>query len=225
MSDLIIKGRSKVAEIVGVTVNGLIKMEQRGLPISRKRTGATDANEYHLPAVFQWLKNDQARQILTSQHDESVTDLARRRAKAEARRAEIEVSKLEASVVEVVLVRRGLESVILNQRTNLLGLPAQIGREIDEPEVRLRVVAIADRKVREVLQVMAAYDPVVDPGDTSGAGDDGDSVDHPADAPAAEAHDQPVGRAKKVSQSGRRRVGQVEKRNRAVPHRDHGRSL
>lgn len=225
MSDLIIKGRSKLAEIVGVTVNGLIKMEQRGLPISKKRTGATEANEYHLPTVFQWLKNDQARQILSSQHDESVTDLARRRAKAEARRAEIEVSKLEASVVEVMLVRRGLESVILNQRTNLLGLPAQIGREIDEPEVRVRVVAIADRKVREVLQVMAAYDPVIDPGDASGTSDDGDSVDHPADALATETHDQSVGRAKTVSQPRRRSVGQVAKRHRAVPHGDHGCSL
>ena len=225
MSELVIKGRAKVAEIVGVTVNGLIKMEQRGLPIAKKRTGATDANEYHLPAVFQWLKNDQARQILTSQSAESVTDLARRRAKAEARRAEIEVAKLEASVVEVMLVRRGLESVILNQRTNLLGLPAQIGREIDEPDVRVRVVSIADRKVREVLQVLAAYDPVIDPGDASGAGDDGDPVDHPADAPAAETHDQPVGRTKKVSEPRRRSVGKVAKRHRAVPHGDHGRSL
>lgn len=217
MSELVIKGRSKIAEIVGVTVNGLIKMEQRGLPIAKKRTGATDANEYHLPAVFQWLKNDQARQILSSQHDESVTDLARRRAKAEARKAEIEVAKMEGSVVDVLLVRRGLEGVALNQRTNLLGLPAQIGREIDEPEVRIRVVAIADRKVREVLQVMAAYDPVIDPGDAGGTGDDADSVDHSADAPAAETHDQPVGRAKTVSEPRRRRVGQVAKRHRAVP--------
>ena len=225
MSELIIKGRSKIAEIVGITVNGLIKMEQRGLPIAKKRTGGTDANEYHLPAVFQWLKNDQARQIPTSQSAESVTDLARRRAKAEARRAEIEVAKLEASVVEVMLVRRGLESVILNQRTNLLGLPAQIGREIDEPDVRVRVVSIAERKVREVLQVLAAYDPVIDPGDASGAGDDGDSVDHSADASAAEAHDQPVGRAKKVPEPRRRSVGKVAKRHRAVPHGDHGRGL
>lgn len=225
MSDLIIKGRSKVAEIVGVTVNGLIKMEQRGLPIAKKRSGATDANEYHLPAVFQWLKNDQARQILTSQHDESVTDLARRRAKAEARRAEIEVSKLEQSVVEVELVRRGLESIILNQRTNLLGLPAQIGREIDDPDTRRRVVDAAERKVRDVMEVMSAYDPVVDPGDTSGTGDDADPVDHPADASTAETHDQPMGGAKKISEPRRRRVGQVAKRHRTVSPGDHGRSL
>jgi hypothetical protein len=36
-----------------------------------------------------------------------------------------------------------------------------ITREIDEPEIRLRVMAIVDRQVREALEVMANHDPAL----------------------------------------------------------------
>src|SRR3990167_8440843 len=175
MSDLIIKGRARMAEIVGRTVNGLIKMEQRGLPIHKKGVGPTAANLYHLPSVVQWLQEDQRRQLLESNKFESFAELTKRRALAEARRAEVEVAKLEGSVASIELLRKGLDGVVLNQRTTLLSLSKLIGREIDDPDIRRRVQATIDRQIRAVLEVLANYDLTNDPGaDAGGEGGDDD---------------------------------------------------
>jgi phage terminase Nu1 subunit (DNA packaging protein) len=216
MADLIIRGRPHMAEIVGVTVNGLVRMEQRGLPVLKKSTGASDATQYHLPTVVQWLKEDQARQLLDAHEDNSITEINRRRAKAEARRAEIEVAKMEGSLADIELLRKGLDGVMINQRSILLGLPAQIGREIDEPEIRVRVVAVVDRRVREALEAIADYDPLREPDDAGGESDDADPVESASDPPAAKAQHKPVGRAKKVSQPRRRSVRPVEERHRTL---------
>lgn len=71
----------------------------------------------------------------------------RRRALAEARLKEIELATVEGSLVDADLIRRGLDGVMINQRTILMSLPSQIGRDIDEPELRVRTVAIVDRRV------------------------------------------------------------------------------
>lgn len=216
MADLIIRGRHKIAEIVGVTVNGLIVMEQRGLPVQKK---TTEGNWYHLPSVVQWLKADQERQMLAARSGESVKDLFERRARAEARKAEIEVGKLENSVVEIELVRRGLEGVMINQRTIMMGVPAQIGRDIDEPEIRVHVVAIVERRIRETLEVLSSYDPVIESrdDDADGAGDDGDPVEPALAQAAPKAHHQPVGRSKTLPEPRRRGVRPVAERHRALP--------
>ena len=152
-------GRQKMAQIVGVTVPGLVRMEERGLPV---RKGA-DGYIYDLKSVVAWLKEDQKRQLLSSTDGESVKELIARRAMAETRMAEIELEKIEGALVDVDMIRRGLANVAINFRTIALSVPAQIGREIDEPEVRVRVVAIVDRRIREMLDVLSRYDPVIEP--------------------------------------------------------------
>lgn len=226
MADAIITGRALMAEIIGVTTTGLVRMEQRGLPVLRKALRGREATAYHLPSVVKWIKEDQARQLLLSNSGDTITELSRRRARAEARRAEIEVAKLEGSVADLELVRRGLEGLIINQRTILLSTPAVIGREIDEPELRARVVAIVDRRIRDALEAMASYDPVIAPSDSPlGTGDDADQDESAAYSAAAETHDQPVGRAKTLSEPRRRRLRQMVKRDRAIPDGPHGRGV
>ena len=88
---------------------------------------------------------------------------------------------LEGSLADVDMVRRGLDNVAINFRAIGLSVPAQIGREIDEPEIRVRVVAIVDRRIREMLDVMARYDPVIEPHE-----DDDDQDDTAPDQSAGE---------------------------------------
>jgi phage terminase Nu1 subunit (DNA packaging protein) len=217
MSDLSITGRSKMARVIGVTVQGLIVMEQRGLPVLKRGSGSkADANVYDLTAVWQWLKADQERKLIGAREGESTKDLAIRRAKAEARKAEIEVAKLEGALVDVEMVRRGLQGLFLNQRTILLALPPQVGRDIDQPDVRVRVVQIVERRVREALEAIAAYDPVTSRTDADGTGDDSDQDGTPADSSAAETDREPVGRTKTVSQPRRRRQSAVAQRDSPV---------
>jgi hypothetical protein len=73
---------------------------------------------------------------------------------------ELELQHKTGELLDAELIRRGLEGVIINQRTMLLSVPGQIGREIDEPEIRVRVVAIVERRIREALEVLANYDPI-----------------------------------------------------------------
>jgi phage terminase Nu1 subunit (DNA packaging protein) len=182
MEDVTIKGRARLANLLGVSVNGVITMEQRGLPILKKGTRGLDPNIYHLPSVFAWRLEDQQRNFLNAIGGENREKLALRRAMAETRRAEIDVAKLEDSVVDVDLVRRGLEDVAINFRTIALSVPAQIGREIEEPEMRVRVVKIVDRRIREMLEGLSNYDPVIEPHD-----DDADQDEAATDPPAEEA--------------------------------------
>lgn len=207
MADVIIKGRPTMAEIVGVTVNGLIKMEQRGLPVMKK-TG--EGNWYHLPTVFTWRLADQQRQLLDSTTGESGKQIFARKALAEMRRAEIEVGLLEGSIVKIEHIRFGMEGLMVNQRTLAMSVASQIGREIDEPDMRTRVVQIVDRRMREMLEAIARYDPVVEPSDDAeGTGDDGDQ-DEPAAAPASPTTQrQSVGRTQALPQPRRRRVRPV----------------
>lgn len=201
-----------MAAIMNVSVNGIIGMEQRGLPVFKKGLGG---NVYHLPTVWAWHTDDQRRQLLTSTNGESVKELVTRRAMAETRTAEIELAKLEGSLVDVGMIRRGLDGVIVNQRTILLSLPSQIGRDIDEPELRVRTVAIVDRRVREALEALSRYDPIIEPSD--GASDDVDPVEPAPDAAPAPVDRKQVGRTKTVPQSRRRGQRPVEKRHRPVP--------
>jgi phage terminase Nu1 subunit (DNA packaging protein) len=111
-----------------------------------------------------------------SSKDASTAQAVRRKVLAEARLKELELAKVEGSLADVELIRRGLDGVIVHQRTILLGLPSQIGRDIDEPKLRLRIVAVVDRRVREALEVLANYDPIITPRtDADGARDDDDS--------------------------------------------------
>ena len=115
--------------------------------------------------------------------DTTTAQAVRRRALAEAGLKELELATVEGSLVDVEMVRRGLDNVAINFRAIGLSVPAQIGREIDEPDVRVRVVAIVDRRIREMLDVMARYDPVIEPRDDDDD-DDGASPDADAAEPA-----------------------------------------
>src|ERR1041385_2603780 len=139
MSDLHIKGRPKMAELLGVTCNGLISMEQRGLPIKLRDP---DGHIYDVAKVMAWFVADRDRQSLKTKASADKDQLFTRRAEAETRKAEIEVGKLEETLGDIALIRATLEGVLINQRTILLGLPAEIGRDIDDPELRVRVVAL-----------------------------------------------------------------------------------
>ena len=95
-----------------------------------------------------------------------------RLAKVKADLLELQLQQRQGELIDLSLIRCGLEGVIVNQRTMLLGLSAQIGRDLDDPEIRVRVVQLVDRRVREVLEVLAAYDPVIEPhDDQDGTGD------------------------------------------------------
>jgi len=173
-----VRGRGQLAKLFQVSTNSVVQMEQRGLPVLRKGRGALDPNIYHLPTVLAWRLDDNQRSALSSGDREA---LALRRANADTRKAEIEVAKLEGSLVDVEMIRQGLENVAVNFRVMALSVPAQIGRDIDEPEIRVRVVAIVERRIREMLELLSNYDPVIEPRDD----DEGDS-DHVAIAPPAQ---------------------------------------
>ncbi|MEO7860254.1 MAG: terminase small subunit [Nitrospirales bacterium] len=104
--------------------------------------------------------------------DSTTAQAVRRRALAEAGLKELELAKLQKSLADVEMIRRGLENVVINFRTMALSVAAQIGREIDDPEIRVRVVAIVDRRIREMLELMSSYDPVIEPHDEDGAAPD-----------------------------------------------------
>ena len=208
MSDHVLKGREKMAEHLGISVNGLIRMEQRGLPI---RLRDTAGNYYDVAKVMAWYKADKERQELKPakfQASDEIKQVVARKAEADARKAEIEVGKLEDSLGDIALIRACLEGVLINQRTILLGLPAEIGRDIDDPEIRVRVVSLADRRVREALEALSNYDPIVTT-HVGGSGEADDSGDVDPDQAAAKTEREPVGRTKAVSQSRRRRVRPV----------------
>lgn len=209
MSEPIIKGRAAMASILGVTIPGLVRMEERGLPVALKDHFG---NHYALAKVLPWVLADQSRKLVKANARADKDQLFTRRAEAETRKAEIEVGKLESTLGDIALIRRGLEGVIINQRTVLLSLPAQIGREIDEPEFRRRVVAIVERVVREALEALSNYDPIIAPlGDASGTSESDDSGDVAPGQAAAEVNREPVGRAKTIPQPRRRRVRAVAK--------------
>lgn len=107
----------------------------------------------------------------------------RRRALAEARLKEIELATVEGSLVDADLIRRGLDGVMINQRTILMSLPSQIGRDIDEPELRVRTVAIVDRRVREALEVLSRYDPAIEQDAADEAGHNADAAEPAIDLP------------------------------------------
>ena len=115
--------------------------------------------------------------------DSTTAHAIRRRALAEARLKELELAKVEGSLIDAELVRRGLDNVAINFRTMGMSVPAQIGREIDEPEIRVRVVEIVDRRIREMLEMMARFDPVIEPKEKE---DDDDQDDGPPDQPAGD---------------------------------------
>lgn len=50
-----------MAAAIGVSMNGLIGMEARGLPIHKKGRGSTDPNQYLLRDVVEWLVQDRER--------------------------------------------------------------------------------------------------------------------------------------------------------------------
>ena len=118
-------------------------------------------------AVRSWREAYIVQHVSKSQ-DPSTAQAVRRRALAEAGLKELELAKVEGSLVDVKIIRRGLDGVIINQRTILLSLPSQIGRDIDDPVMRGRVVAIVDRRVREALEGLSRYDPVLEPQDDAG---------------------------------------------------------
>ena len=207
MSDLHIKGRPKMAELLGVTCNGLISMEQRGLPIKLRDP---DGHIYDVAKVMAWFVADRDRQSLKTKASADKDQLFTRRAEAETRKAEIEVGKLEETLGDIALIRATLEGVLINQRTILLGLPAEIGRDIDDPELRVRVVALVDRRVRETLEALSNYDPVVS-AQSGGASEADDSGDADGDQTAATVDREPVGRTKALSQPRRRRQRAVAK--------------
>ena len=116
--------------------------------------------------------------------DTTTAHAVRRRALAEAGLKELELAKLEGSLVDAEMVRRGLDGVMVNQRTILMSLPSQIGRDIDEPELRARTVRTVDRRVREALEVLSRYDPVIEPQDeTDGASHDAHAAEPAIDPP------------------------------------------
>jgi len=202
MSELTIIGRPKLAAIFEMTVGGLVKMEQRGLPVLKK---TVDGNVYHLPTVWQWVKTDQERRLLDTGGGDHKS-LSLRRAKAATQRAEIEVAQLDGSLIDVQVVRQGLEGVLVNQRTLAGSVPAQIGREIDDPDLRVRVVAIVERRLNEMLEAMSNYDPLIEPRDDEGGASDADDQDlTPPPPPAPQTPRESVGRAKPVPQPRRRR--------------------
>jgi hypothetical protein len=214
MSDLHLKGRPKMAELLGITCNGLISMEQRGLPIKLRDP---DGHIYDVAKVMAWFVADRDRQSLKAKASEDKDQLFTRRAEAETRKAEIEVGKLEESLGDIALIRASLKGVIIHQRTMLLGLPALVGRDIDDPEIRVRVVQLVDRRVREALEALSNYDPIVSAQHIRGTGEADDAGDGEPDQAAAKTHGQPVGRTKAISQPRRRGQRPVAKRHRALP--------
>ena len=110
--------------------------------------------------------------------DTTTANAVRRRAVAEAGLKELELATLEGSLIDAELIRRGLDGVIVNQRTILMSLPSQIGRDIDEPDLRARTVRVVDRRVREALEILSRYDPVIEPQDEAGGvSEDAEAVD------------------------------------------------
>ncbi len=197
--DFLIKGRHQMATIFGVTDTGFKSMEQRGLPIhTRERAGAL----YHLPTVWKWREADLERQASTRRGPVSpgqVTTAKGRKQEAEARRAEIEVAQLEGTLVDAALTGRLLEGLMIHCRTIAVSIPSLIGRDIDDPGVRIQAVAVADRRLREMLEAMAQYEfSTTDANDLDG--------DESPQSPAPDAKDdsQPVGRGKKIPKQRRR---------------------
>jgi hypothetical protein len=213
MADLLTQGRPKMADHLKVSVQGLIRLEQRGLPI-RLRNGP-DGHIYDVAKVMAWYKADKERQELRPakfQASDEIKQVVARKAEADARKAEIEVGKLEESLGDIAMIRASLEGVIVNQRTILLALPALVGRDIDDPDIRVRVVQLVDRRVREALEALSNYDPVVSTTQhVNGTGEADDAGDGEPDQAAAQVDREPVGRAKAVSQPRRRGQRSVAK--------------
>lgn len=212
----LINGRQALAAILNVTTEGLLVMERRGLPVYKHGGGSSKSpNIYDTKAVVAWLVEDKLRQSMEGRgKSHSRAQIAERRAEADARKAEIEVAKLEGAVLDAALIRRGLDGVFVTFRTMLMTLAPLIGREIDDTALRVRITALVERRMREALDVLCNYDPASPDG---GAGDDRDSDEFAAGEGSAETHRQPVGRAKPVSQPRRRGRDPLAERDRAVP--------
>jgi hypothetical protein len=205
MKDYVVKGRITMAAIMSITILGLKMMEQRGLPILKKEK---QGSLYHVPTVWKWREEDIRRQAgvtASRQAPAEGVNAQSRRQIAEARRAEIEVAQLEETLVDADEIRTGLEGMIIHARTLALGVPAQIGREIDEPGVRVQVVAVVDRRIREMLEGMARYDPLQGDEDREAASEGDDQDGSGAISPAAQVDHQSVGGTKPLPQSRRGR--------------------
>ena len=136
-------------------------------------------------SIYSWTRRTDLKRPFEDQlsKDSTTAHAIRRRALAEARLKELELAKVEGSLIDAELVRRGLDNVAINFRTMGMSVPAQIGREIDEPEIRVRVVEIVDRRIREMLEMMARFDPVIEPKEKE---DDDDQDDGPPDQPVGD---------------------------------------
>ena len=73
--------------------------------------------------------------------------------------AELLFRQKEGSLLERDIILRELEHACVSFRQLMMQLPPQIGREIDDRALRVRIVALADRYVRDALTIISEYDP------------------------------------------------------------------
>jgi hypothetical protein len=88
----------------------------------------------------------------------SFQEAQRRREVAKAEQEELKTAKLRGQLLDADLIQQGLNNVCISFRTYLMKLAPTIGREIDEPEIRIRVMEIVNRRVREALEILSNYD-------------------------------------------------------------------
>lgn len=156
--------QAQLAKACKVSVNTVAAWMSKGCPCTRRKDGHA---RFDLKAVQRWRKESL---IPRTAPAEGYSAARARKETALAELREMQLQQRRGELIEVEPLRRGLDEVIVSQRTVLLGLPSQVGRDLDDPDVRVRVVSVVERNVREALAVLANYTPGIEPIDD----DDGD---------------------------------------------------
>ena len=89
----------------------------------------------------------------------SLTAERARFVKARADREELFVRQKEGSLLEAAIVEEQLGTAVIHFRQHMLALPPQLGREVEDPKTRARIIVVADRHVRDALTFLSDYDP------------------------------------------------------------------
>ena len=146
---------ARKARVSATTVDTWVS---KGVPSVRDRTGK---HYFNWQAVSRWRSANMPPRPAPSEGLLTYSLARARKETALAGLRELQLRQRQESLGDIALIRASLEGVMIHQRTILLGVPAQIGREIDDPEIRMRVVQLVDRRVREALEALSNYDPVV----------------------------------------------------------------
>lgn len=185
---------NETASLLGVTRQSVDRWMKLGCPYVERADPRTGKQwQLSLPDVVGWRERRAVEAAIGDTSKLDIDEARRRKTAAEAALAELELAKQRGEVVAISVVQQVVGDQLSACRSKLLGVAVKTGPLVApllEPKECTAAIDAAQREaLDELIGWAAGYDA------RSGTANGGNSSDdHRADAPAAEANSQRMGR-------------------------------